>query len=77
MVAEALDPEALSLIEKAALINAAGHSGRAELGAVIGRVLAESPDLRSKAGLVSKEAGTVVRRVNALTPQVEVRLLSE
>jgi len=62
-----LGDEARSVVEKAALFNATRHGGRAELGAVVGRVLAEVPDLRSKAGLVSKEATAVVRRINAMT----------
>ncbi len=77
MVDEALGAEALSLLEKAALINAIGHSGKAELGAVVGRVLAESPDLRSKAGLVTREAGMIVKRVNALALHEQERALAE
>ena len=77
MVAESLGPEALALMEKAALVNAAGHGGRAELGAVIGRVLAEAPDLRGKAAGVSREAASVVRRVNALTPEEQERMLKD
>ena len=77
MVDKPLDAKASALIEKAALINATGHDGKAELGAVVGRVLAESPELRSEAGRVSKEAASVVRRVNALTPQEQEKALSE
>ena len=77
MVNQPLGAEALALIEKAALVNAVGHGGRAELGAVIGRVLAESPELRSSAPAVSKEASAVLKRVNALAPQEQERLLSE
>jgi glutamyl-tRNA synthetase len=77
MVDRSLDEEASALIEKAALINATGHGGRAEVGAVVGRVLAESPELRSSAGQVSKEAAAVVKRVNALSLDEQGRLLSE
>ena len=77
MVDETLGEGPLALIEKAALVNAKGHGGKAELGAVIGRVLAEDPGLRSKASAVSKEAAAVLRRVNALTPQEQEKLLSD
>ncbi len=77
MVDESLDAKASALVEKAALVNATGHGGKAEAGAVIGRVLAEAPELRSKAGLVSKEAAQAVKRVNALVPQEQERILSE
>ena len=65
------------MVEKAALINALGHGGRAELGAVIGRVLAEAPGLRTSAPAVSKEAAGVVKRINTLPPEEQQRLLSE
>jgi glutamyl-tRNA synthetase len=61
-----LGDDARAVVEKAALLNATKHEGKAELGAVIGRVLAEVPALRSKAGLVSKEAAAAVKRVNSL-----------
>ena len=77
MVDESLDAKASALIEKAALINATGHGGTAELGAVVGRVLAEAPELRSKAGLVSREAALVVKLVNSLTPDDQRRSLTE
>lgn len=77
MVDQPLGAKAFDLIEKAALINAAGHGGEAELGAVVGRVLAETPELRSSALRVSKEAAAVVRRVNSLTPEQQSSLLSE
>jgi len=62
-----LGDDAHAVVEKAALLNATKHEGKAELGAVIGRVLAEVPELRSKAGLVSKEAAVMVKRVNSMS----------
>ena len=64
---EELGEEARAVVEKAALLNATRHEGKAELDAVIGRVLAEVPELRTKAGLVSKESAVVVRRVNSMS----------
>ena len=72
-----LDEKAAGLIERAALINASGHGGKAEAGAVIGRVLAESPELRSSPGTVAKEVTRALKRINALTPQEQERILAE
>ena len=69
-----LDDDAKSAVERAALANASRHDGKAEVGAVVGRVLAEFPALRSQAGLVSKEAVTAVRRINALPPAEQEEL---
>jgi glutamyl-tRNA synthetase len=76
MVDDLLGGEVLASIEKAALSNAVKHDGKAESGAVIGRVLAELPDLRSNPGRVSKEVAAVVRRVNALSLQEQEKLLA-
>jgi glutamyl-tRNA synthetase len=77
MVEETLGQDALDAIERAALINASRHGGKAELGAVVGRVLAERPELKPLAGVVSKEAAAATRRVNSLPPAEQQRLLAE
>ncbi|MDG6899856.1 MAG: glutamate--tRNA ligase [Nitrososphaerota archaeon] len=77
MVAGSLGEEALAAVEKAALLNAARHGGKAEVGAIVGRVLAEFPELRARAGLVSKEAAAAAKRVNALDVGEQERLISE
>ena len=43
------------IILKYALQNAIRYKGKANIGAVIGKVLAENPDLRNKAEELSKE----------------------
>ncbi len=70
-----LEDDARALAEKAALLNAVRHGGKAEIGAVVGRVLAEAPELRSRAGLVSSEAAAAVKRVNSLSPAEQGRSL--
>jgi glutamyl-tRNA synthetase len=77
MVGETLGAEELTALERAALLNATQHDGKAEPGAVIGRVLAENPSLRSNPSVVSKEAAAVVERVNAMSLQAQQRLLAE
>ena len=72
-----MDAGSRAAVEKAALANAAKHGGKAELAAVIGRVLSENPGLRSNAGVVSKEAAAAVKRVNSMTLAEQERLLKE
>ncbi len=50
-----------------ALQNAVQFKGKANMAAVIGKVLAAKPELRSKIKEVSKEAQNVVKEVNALS----------
>jgi glutamyl-tRNA synthetase len=72
-----LGDDARAVVEKAALVNATRHGGKAELGAVIGRVLAEVPELRPKAGLVSKAAAAAVKRVNSMPLADQEKALRE
>jgi glutamyl-tRNA synthetase len=72
-----LGPAYLALIEKAALINAVGHGGKAEPGAVVGRVLAEASELRARSGRVAMEVASAVKTINALSLQEQERALAE
>ncbi len=76
MVAELNDAEK-GVVEKAALLNATRHKGKAEVGAVIGNVLAELPGLRSSPGLVAKEAAAVVKKLNSLSLEKQEKLLAD
>ncbi|HDP96757.1 MAG TPA: glutamate--tRNA ligase [Euryarchaeota archaeon] len=51
---------------KYALQNALGYGGEARAGSVIGKVLAEMPELRSRAKEVNELAGRIVREVNSM-----------
>ena len=66
-----------AVVEKAALLNATKHNGKAEVGAVIGRVLAEVPGLRSKVGAVSEESALVVKRINSMTLEDQAKVLEQ
>lgn len=72
---ETLTRDHLDAIERNALLNAAAHSGRAEVGAVVGKSVGESPELRGRAGEVAKAAAEVVKRVNSLSPKEQLALL--
>jgi len=70
-----LSEKVLASIEMGALVNATRHGGKADVGAVIGRVLAESPELRSDPGRVAKAVQAAVKHVNALSASQQERLL--
>jgi len=54
------------LILKYALQNAVKFNGKANPGAIIGKVLSENPDLKSKAKEVNKDIMQIVKEVNSL-----------
>ena len=55
------------IIYKHALLNAAKHKGNANPGAVMGSIMSNEPDLRSKAKEVGQLSGKIVAKVNALS----------
>ena len=61
------DNELKEFIRKAALLNAVSHDGKAQAGALVGKVLGERQDLRSKVKELSTVINTVVNEVNSLS----------
>ena len=61
------DTELRELIRKAALLNAVSHDGKAQAGALVGRILGEKAELRNKVKEVSAVINAVVAEVNALS----------
>ena len=55
------------IVYKYALLNAAKHKGSANPGAVIGSIMSQEPDLRSKAKEIGPIAGKIVAQVNKLS----------
>lgn len=55
------------LILKHAIINALRHNGKADVQAVIGKILSEAPELKKRIGELSKEIKDVVNYVNSLS----------
>jgi glutamyl-tRNA synthetase len=64
-------------VEAAALLNASRHGGKAEAGAVIGRILAEFPEFRKDPSPVASLAQATVRHVNSLSPEQQAKLLHD
>ncbi|MBI3840636.1 MAG: glutamate--tRNA ligase [Thaumarchaeota archaeon] len=69
--------EVLASMEKGALLNSTRHGGKADVGAVIGRALAEFPDLRSDPAQVAKAAQALVKQVNSMSLSQQEALLSQ
>ncbi|WP_305513324.1 glutamate--tRNA ligase [Methanobrevibacter sp. V14] len=57
------------IIYKHALLNAAKHKGSANPGAVMGSIMSNEPELRSKAKEIGPMSGKIVAQVNALSPE--------
>ena len=64
-----------ALLERAALLNALRHDGKADLGSVVSMVLGESPRLRPMASEVAMMAKTTVKRINSMAAAAQVSLL--
>ena len=61
------DNELREFIRKAALLNAVGHDGKAQAGAMVGKVLGEKQELRSRVKELSGVINSVVNEVNSLS----------
>ncbi|MCL2172929.1 MAG: glutamate--tRNA ligase [Candidatus Bathyarchaeota archaeon] len=59
------DKDLRELIRKAALLNAVSHDGKAQAGAMVGKVLGERQDLRSYVKELSAVINSVVNEVNS------------
>lgn len=70
-----VDTEAV--VRKYALQNAVFYDGKATVGAVLGKVMAENPDMRPRAKEVAAVAKTIVAEVNSLGPEEQRRALEE
>jgi glutamyl-tRNA synthetase len=61
------DSELRELIRKAALLNAVSHDGKAQAGAIVGKILGEKTELRSRVKELSGVINLVVGEVNGLS----------
>ncbi len=60
------DQELREFIRKAALLNAVSHDGKAQAGAIVGKILGEKAEFRSKVKELSTVINAVVSEVNSL-----------
>ena len=71
------DIELKELIRKAALLNAVSHDGKAQAGAMVGKILGERADLRAKVKELSGIINTVVNEVNSLSIAEQKAIVEE
>ena len=72
-----MDSSLKQTITKYALQNAVRYKGRANPGAVIGKVFAEMPELKEKAQEISKEAIKIISEVNKFGFEKQEKILQE
>ena len=65
------------LVYKYALHNAYSHGGKAQPKAVLGKILAEKPELRSQARELAALASEIVEEVNRLSLDEQLKILRE
>lgn len=58
------DKDLIDLIRKAVLLNAVSHDGKAQAGAIIGKILGEKVELRSRVKELSSIINTIVTEIN-------------
>ncbi len=63
-----MDNDLEVLARKHALANAVRYGGKANFGAVLGKLLAEKPDIKNELKTLSKEIAAVVEAVNRIPP---------
>ncbi len=61
------DNDLKDLIRKAALLNAVSHDGKAQAGAMVGKILGEKQELRTRVKELSSVINIVVNEVNSLS----------
>src|SRR3989338_4302506 len=72
-----MDPQLKQTITKYALQNAVRYKDKANIGAVIGKVFAENPELKEKAQELRKEVAKIVKEVNSLSLEKQEKKLQE
>ena len=72
-----MDENLKTVIRKYALQNAVKFKGKANQGAVIGKVLAENPELKEKAKDIAKEINKVIGEINKLPLEKQEKRLND
>ncbi len=72
-----VDDDVREVIRRLALYNALQYGGQARAGAVLGKVLAERPDLKGDLAAVLPVVHAVVKDVNQLAPERQRQILAE
>ncbi len=71
------DVELKELIRKITLLNAVKHDGKAQAGPVMGTILGEKPEFRTRVKQISTVINGIVREVNGLSKDEQKRIVEE
>jgi glutamyl-tRNA synthetase len=71
------DNELKESIRKIALLNAVRHEGKAQTGPVMGKILGEKPELKTKVKELSALVNAIVQEVNSLSLKEQKRIVEE
>jgi glutamyl-tRNA synthetase len=64
-------------VRKATLLNAVQHGGKAQAGAIIGKIIGEKPELKTKVKELTDLISEVVNEVNSLSIEEQKGLVEE
>jgi glutamyl-tRNA synthetase len=71
------DKDLRELVRKAALLNAVQYGGKAQAGAIVGKIIGEKQELKTKAKELSRLISKVVYEVNSLSIEEQKRIVEE
>ena len=71
------DPELVETIRKAALLNAVQHGSAAQPGPIIGKILGEKQELRTRAKELTDLINQVLNEVNSLSAEDRRKTVEE
>jgi glutamyl-tRNA synthetase len=71
------DSELRELIRKAALLNAIQHEGKAQAGPIVGKIIGEKQELKTKVKELSALISKVVAEVNSLSTEEQRRIVED
>lgn len=72
-----VDDDVKELIRKIALLNAIKHDGKAQAGPVIGTILGEKPEFRTRVKEISPIINKIIKEVNDLSLDQQKRIVKE
>jgi len=71
------DAEIREVIHKLALINAVNYNGKAQAGPVMGKLLAEKPELKAQVKEIGPVVAEIIKQVNKLSPEEQRKTVED
>ena len=65
------------LVFKHSLFNASQHEGKANLGSVINKIIAEKPELKSDIKNLMNKIKPIIEKINSMSPDEQIKLLQK